>query len=102
MEYLAAAMRLLPASPEMDAIHEALARGGFASFDIDGDGLLNLQDYVLTHVAFGLNPPLQRVVDRFRHFDFNGDGVITFDEYLANYRRHQLSEDVMPFYFCAD
>jgi Ca2+-binding EF-hand superfamily protein len=101
-EYLAAAMRQLPASPEMDAMHEALARGGFASFDIDGDGLLNLQDYVLTHVAFGLNPPLQGVVDRFRHFDFNGDGVITFDEYLANYRRHQLSEDVMPFYFCAD
>ena len=61
-----------------------------------------LHDYVLTHVAFGLDPPLQEVVDRFRHFDFNGDGVITFDEYLANYRRHQFSDDVMPFYFCAD
>jgi hypothetical protein len=47
-------------------MHEALARRGFASFDIDGDGM------------------------------------ITFDEYLANYRRDQLSEDVMPFYFCAD
>jgi hypothetical protein len=47
-------------------------------------------------------PPPQGVVDRFRHFDLNGDGVITFDEYLANYRRHQLSEDVMPFYVGAD
>jgi Ca2+-binding EF-hand superfamily protein len=74
-EYLAAATRQLPAGADLDAIHEGLARGGFASFDIDGDGRLNLHDYVLTHVAFGLNRPLQEVVDRFRHFDFNGDGI---------------------------
>jgi Ca2+-binding EF-hand superfamily protein len=99
-EYLQAAMRQLPASPEVDAMHDALARGGFASFDVDGDGVLGLQDYVLTHVAFGLNPPLQSVVERFRHWDTNGDGVITFDEYMVAYRKHQLSDDAMPFYFC--
>ena len=55
----------------------------------------------------------QRFQHWFRMFDANRDGYIdkddyiamaeiTFDEYLANYRRHQFSDDVMPFYFCAD
>lgn len=101
-EYLTAAMMQLPKSPEMDAMHDALARGGFASFDFDGDGVLDLQDYVLTHVAFGLNPPLKDVVDRFRMWDTNGDGVITLEEFLVNYRQQQLSDEAMPFYFCAN
>jgi Ca2+-binding EF-hand superfamily protein len=101
-EYLAAAVPPEGSSNELDAMHEALARGGFASFDFDGDGVLDLEDYVLTHVAFGLNPLLQDVVARFQHWDTNGDGAITFDEYLASYRKHQLTDEPMPFYFCAD
>jgi hypothetical protein len=101
-EYLAAALQRHGAGADLDAMHDALARGGFTSFDFDGDGVLDLEDYVLTHVAFGLNPPLQDVVDRFQHWDANCDGAITFDEYLASYRAHQLADEPMPFYFCAD
>jgi Ca2+-binding EF-hand superfamily protein len=101
-EYLAAALQRREAGSGMDSVHEALARGGFTSFDVDGDGVLDLSDYVLTHVAFGLNPPMQDVVDKFQHFDTNGDGVITFEEFLVNYRKHQLADEPMPFYFCAD
>jgi hypothetical protein len=42
------------------------------------------------------------VVDKFQHFDTNGDGVITFEEFLVNYRKRQLADEPMPFYFCAD
>jgi Ca2+-binding EF-hand superfamily protein len=99
-EYLAAALTQNP--QETAAVHEALARGGFATFDMDGDGKLDLKDYVLTHLAFGLNPKLQDVVERFQHWDVNGDGFISFEEYMATYKNHQLTEELMPFYFCTD
>lgn len=57
---------------------------------------------MLAHVAFGLNPPLQEVVDRFQHWDTNGDGAVTWEEFLTSYRKHQLVDEPMPFYFCAD
>lgn len=101
-EYLAAAFAQRDPGAELDALHEGLARGGFASFDVDGDGVLNLQDFVLTHVAFGLNPRLADVIARFDAWDTNGDGVITLEEFLPGYRRHQFSEDEMPFIFSTE
>lgn len=101
-EYLAAAFAQRDPGPELDEMHEGLARGGFASFDVDGDGALNLQDYVLTHIAFGLNPRLADVVARFELLDTDHNGVITLAEFMPNYHRHQLSEDRMPFLLCVD
>lgn len=101
-EYFAAAPQPLGAGQEMDALQDALARRGFASFDMDGDGKLDLKDYVLTHIAFGLNPRLNEVVARFKHWDVNGDGYISLEEFLASYKKHQLSDELMPFYFCTE
>lgn len=101
-EYLAAALAQHDPGPDLDAIHDGLARGGFASFDVDGDGVISLQDYALTHVAFGLDPRLSAVVARFDHWDLDKNGVITLDEFLPNYRRHQLADVAMPFFFCTD
>lgn len=101
-EYLAAALAQVDPGPGLDALHDALARGGFASFDVDGDGLINLQDYVLTHVAFGQNPRIADVIARFELLDSDGNGVITLEEFMPGYRRHQLSDDEVPFLLCVD
>ena len=69
---------------------------------LDGDGALNLQDYVLTHAAFGLNPRIADVIARFAQWDADGNGVITLAEFMPGYRRHQLSDDEMPFLLCVD
>lgn len=103
-EYVAAALAQRdPGEGEaLDVMHEAMMRGGFASFDVDGDGAVNLADYVLSHAAFGLNPRVADVIDRFRYWDLNRDGRISLEEYAAGYRRHQLSDEDMPFFFCID
>lgn len=101
-EYLAAAFAQADPGPGLDAMHDALARGGFASFDVDGDGVINLQDYVLTHAAFGLNPRVADVIARFEQWDSDGNGVITLEEFMPGYRRHQLSDDEVPFLLCVE
>ena len=101
-EYLAAALAQEDPGPVLSGMHEAMARGGFASFDIDGDGVVNLSDFVLAHAAFGLDPRLQAAIERFHYWDTNQDGRITLDEWLPSYRRHQLTDEMMPFFFCVD
>jgi Ca2+-binding EF-hand superfamily protein len=102
-EYLAAALAQ-PADPGPvpEATLEAMARGGFASFDVDGDGVIDLRDYVLTHASFGLDPRISEVLARFKLLDTNGNGEITLAEFKPVYLRHQLSEDAAPFLLCVD
>jgi Ca2+-binding EF-hand superfamily protein len=102
-EYLAAALAQ-PADPGPmpDAALEGMARGGFASFDVNGDGVIDLQDYVLTHVSFGLDPRISEVLARFKLLDTNGNGEITLAEFKPVYLRHQLSADEVPFLLCVE
>ena len=101
-EYLAAALAQPDPGPVPGPVHEAMARGGLASFDVDGDGVLTLRDYVLTHVSFGLDPRISEVLARFKLLDADGDGVVTLAEFSPVFLRHQLSADEVPFLLCVD
>jgi hypothetical protein len=60
---------------------DAVRAGELATYDANGDGTLNLEEYQ----ALWLAKMFERMVDAFQHFDANGDGNVTADEFNVGF-----------------
>ena len=60
-----------------------------ASFDANGDGQLNLQEYE----ALWLDAMRERMVDRFQRHDDDGDGQVTAEEFGERFSRMVARHD---------
>ncbi|KAH3844324.1 neo-calmodulin-like [Dreissena polymorpha] len=81
-------------------------REAFKMFDIDGDGSVNVQEFVATLRSMGQNPTQLEINEMVKSIDRNGDGVIDFDEFkrlMYHKMKHtDSSEDIMDLFTVLD
>jgi len=56
-------------------------RLGFDIVDTNGDGTIDMDEFVRFYWAYGFNEDVAKTA--FKALDTNGDGLISFEEYIA-------------------
>lgn len=101
-EYLAHCAREFAGREALSDEARQYVRAAFDAYDVDHDGVIGLADYVLVHIAYGLDPRVCCVVGRFNEFDRDGDGKLHLDEFMELTTRFFLSRDDVPFLLCVE